>query len=280
VQNSDSKRFFVLNRGDDTITVINSELNTLDQCTPFLNKSGQTVTCHPTLPLSTASLTSSNAPVNCDLATNPTCGMGTIAGPVYAEYNIATAQLVVANYDGNSISVIDVSEDEYGNDSSTFGTTYTIPVGTNPASVTVLYDGSRAYTANQGDCTPDCTTSANGTVTVVNLSSHVVEKTLPVTGLPRTVVSTQNSEYSKVYVASPDSPYLTVLESTPTETDIVDTTILVQGNILDVRVSTQNGSSGSNTNNVSRVPGWGQPCNLPPAVMASTYTRKQCQAQP
>ena len=62
---------------------------------------------------------------------------------------------MVANYDGGTISVIDVSLDEYGNDSSTFGTTYTIPVGNtatpNPASVTVLYDGSKAYTANQND---------------------------------------------------------------------------------------------------------------------------------
>ena len=51
--------------------------------------------------------------------------------------------------------MIDVSLDEYGNDSATFGTTYTIPVGNtatpNPASVTVLYDGSKAYTANQND---------------------------------------------------------------------------------------------------------------------------------
>ena len=62
---------------------------------------------------------------------------------------------MVANYDGGTISVIDVSLDEYGNDSAAFGTTYTIPVGNtatpNPASVTVLYDGSKAYTANQND---------------------------------------------------------------------------------------------------------------------------------
>jgi hypothetical protein len=34
------------------------------------------------------------------------------------------------------------------------------------------------------------------------------------------------------------------------------------GNVVDVRVSTQNGISGS-ANDVSRVPGFGQPCNLP-----------------
>ena len=245
VQSPDSKRLFVLNRGSDTITVINSQNNTLDACTPFQNQNGQTVTCHPSLPLSTtAGLTGTNVPA--------------VAGPVYAEYNLATNQLIVANYDGGTISVIDVSLDEFGNDSATFGTTFTIPVGTNPASVTALYDGSRAYTANQTD----------QTVTVVNLSSHTVEKTVAVTGHPRTVASTQNSLYGKVYVASPDSPYLTILR---TDKDIVDATVLVQGNILDVRVTTQNAVS-SNANNVSRKPGFGQPCYLPGATAAASYT--------
>jgi DNA-binding beta-propeller fold protein YncE len=269
VQNNDNRRFFVLNRGDDTITVINSQLNTLDQCTPFMNQSGQTVTCHPTLPLSLSAVTATGI-----TPPNGTSGMTSIAGPVYAEFNAATSQLVVANYDGGTISVIDVSEDEYGNDSSTFGTTYTIPVGNNPASVTVLADGSRAYAANQTD----------GTVTIVDLSSHTVEKApLPVIGHPRTVVSTQNSEYGKVYVASPDSPYLTIIR---TDLDIVDTTILVEGNVVDVRVTTQTGTSGT-TNNVSRIPGWGQPCNLPPTASnptpAPTGTQtllQACQAIP
>lgn len=252
VQSNDNKRLFVLNRGDDTVTVINSQLNTLDQCTPFQNEDGQTVACHPILPLSLSAVTATGV-----TPPNGTSGMTAISGPIYAEYNAATSQLVIANYDGGTITVIDVSEDEYGNDSSTFGTTYTIPVGNHPASVTVLADGSRAYTANQSD----------GTVTIVDLSSHTVEKTpLPVIGHPRTVVSTQNSEYGKVYVASPDSPYLTIIR---TDLDIVDTTILVEGNIVDVRVTSQAGVSG-NSNNVSRIPGWGQPCNLPPTASNPT----------
>jgi YVTN family beta-propeller protein len=197
-------------------------------------------------------------------------GLPTTAGPVYAEYNAAKNLLVVADYTGKTISVIDVSLDEYGNDSATFGTTYTIPVGQNPASVTVLVDGSRAYTANQTD----------STVTIANLSSYTVEKTLPVTGYPRTVVSTQNSTYGKVYVGSPNTNYLTILR---TDQDIVDTTVLLEGDIVDVRVSTQNGASG-NSNVTSRVPGFGQPCNLPPGVMAtlypSGYTLANCQKQP
>jgi hypothetical protein len=203
--------------------------------------------------------------------------MGSIAGPVYAEYNVATQQLVVANYDGGSISVIDVSLDEYGNDSATFGTTYTIPVGNTatpePASVTVLADGSKAYTANQNDG------AENGTVTVVNLSTHTVEKTLTVVGHPRTVLSTENSEYAKIYVASPDSPYITIVQSTPTVTDLIDTTVLVEGDVVDLRVTTQNGTSGNPTDS-SRVPGYGQPCNLPPSLLPASYTLANCQAQP
>jgi YVTN family beta-propeller protein len=276
VESSDAKRLFVLNRGSDTITVINTQDDTLDSCTPFANQAGQTVTCHPTLPLSLTAVNTINAACTASGSTLPPCGgppngtsgMASTAGPVYAEYNAATSQLVIANYDGGTISIIDVSLDEWGNDSSTFGTTFTVPVGKNPASVTVLYDGSRAYTANQTD----------QTVSVVNLSSHTVVNTLPVTGHPRNVASTQNSSYGKVYVASPDSNVLTILR---TDQDIVDATQLVEGNIVDVRVSTQN-AVGGNLNSVSRVPGYGQPCNLPPSELATdaSLTITACQAQP
>jgi DNA-binding beta-propeller fold protein YncE len=276
VQTPDLQRLFVMNRGDDTITVINSKNNTPDSCTPFQNQNGQWITCHPTIHLPAGS------------------------GPIYAEYNAATQQLVVANYDGGTISVINATLDEYGNDYNTyanpsciasggttstyagcgaitggFGTVTTIPVGNtatpNPASVTVLYDGSKAYTANQNDGT------ANGTVTVVNLSTYTVEKTITVVGHPRTVVNTQNSEYAKIYVASPDSPYITIIESSPTVTDLVDTTVLVEGTVVDVRTTTQNGSSGNN-NYSSRVPGYGQPCNLPGSAPLASLAA--CQAIP
>lgn len=272
IQSPDTRRLFVLNRGSDTITVINSQNNALDACTPFTNQNGQPVTCHPCLPLTNASVVAGNGSTvtSCAEQTGSNLQASGLAGPVYGEYLPATQQLVVSNYDGNTISLIDVSLDQYGNDSPTFGTTFTIPVGTNPASVTALADGSRAYTANQTD----------GTVTIVNLSSHTVEKTLAVTGHPRTVVSTQNSLFGKVYVASPDSPYLTIIR---TDQDIIDTTILVQGNIVDVRTSTQNGTAG-NANTTSRRPGAGQPCYLPPALETATYgaayTLANCQTLP
>jgi DNA-binding beta-propeller fold protein YncE len=261
VQTPDLTRLFVLNRGDDTISVINTVNNALDSCTPFKNQAGQWVTCHPAIQLPAGS------------------------GPVFAEYNSTKQQLIVANYDGGTISVIDVPVDEYGNDANTyangtscstyadcgavsggFGTIHTIKVGTTatpyPASVTVLSDGTRAYTANQGDDNG----AGNGTVTVVNLNSYTAEKTLAVVGHPRTVVSTQNSTVAKVYAASPDSPYVTVIKDTGTSSDAVDTTILVEGKVVDVRVTTQNGSSG-NSFYSSRTPGYGQPCSLPPTKL-------------
>jgi len=225
VSSIDGKRLFVLNRGSDNITVINSQNNALNQCAPFINQNGQQVTCHPSIALPAG------------------------AGPVYAEYIATTQQLIVANYDGGTVSLIDVSLDQYGNDGPTFGTTFTIPAGHNPASVTALSDGSRAYTADQTD----------GTVHVLNLSSHTVEKVLQVSGHPRTVVSNSNSLYGKVYVASPDSTFLTILR---TDQDIVDTVVLIQGNIIDVRTTNQNGTRG-NANIYSRIPGGGQPCYVP-----------------
>jgi YVTN family beta-propeller protein len=271
VESSDGLRLFVLNRGSDTVSVIDTQNDRLDdQCpTGCVNKSGQTYHSHPTLPLSLSAVSATGiTPVN------GTTGMAQTAGPVYAEYNAATSQLVVANYDGGTVSIIDVSLDAYGNDSSTFGTTYTVGVGNNPASVTALYDGSRAYAANQSD----------GTVSVVYMStSHTVEKTLAVVGHPRTVVSIQNSEYGKVYVASPDNPDLTIISTGGTDPDIVDTTLsLLAGNILDVRVNSQN-AEGGNSNTESRLPGFGEPCNLPlsefnPAT-SSNPTLANCQAQ-
>lgn len=266
VATPDTKRVYVLNRGSDTISVINSQNDTLDSCvcppTGCINQNGQTYTCHPTLPLSTTAITNTGI-----TPPNGAAGLPAIAGPVYAEYNAATQQLVVSNFDGSTVNIIDVSLDEYGNDSSTFGTTYTVNVGKNPASVTVLNDGSRAYTANQTD----------GTVSIINLSSHTIETTLAVTGNPRTVVSTQNSLYGKVYVVSPNSPYVTVIR---TDQDIVSTTVLVQGNAIDARSTSQDGNSGDNTNLVSRMPGAGQPCFLPPSAFSSAapITLANCSA--
>jgi hypothetical protein len=51
----------------------------------------------------------------------------------------------------------------------------------------------------------------------------------------------------------------------------------VEGNIVDVRVSSQNGTAG-NSNTMSRRPGAGQPCYLPGAAAEATLVA--CQTLP
>jgi DNA-binding beta-propeller fold protein YncE len=206
----DTLRSFIMNRGSGTVTVINAQLNALDTTSPNLGP-------HATIPVG--------------------------AGPVFADYYRQGEVLVTANYDSNTISIIDVSLDVYGNDSTTFGKVLaTIPVGLHPVEVSVLQDGSRVYVANQGDIAA----GTPGSVSVVNLTNYTVEKTIPLTSNPHAIVSIYNYPIGKVYVTSQNSPYLTIIR---TDTDIISATPELQGNILDIRVSAQypgqsaNGSS-------------------------------------
>ena len=190
----DAQRTFIMNRGSGTVTVINSQLNAID-------------------------------------AQHPAITVG--AGPVYADYFRNGQVLVTANYDGNSISIIDASLDTYGNDSSTFGTVLaTVPVGLHPVEVAVLQDGSRVYVANQGDLNA----GTPGSVTIVNLTNYTVEKTIPLTSNPHAIGAIYNYPIGKVYVASQNSPYLTIIR---TDTDIVSNTVEMQGNIVEMHVNTQ-----------------------------------------
>ena len=218
IATADDKRTFILNRGSGTITVIDSQKNLLD-----------------TLTLSS-------------YLHNATIPVG--GGPVYADLYTQGALLVTANYDSNTVSIIDVSLDVYGNDSPNFGHVLaTVPVGNHPTEVTILQDGSRAYVANQGD----------QTVSVVNLSSFTVEKTIPVNGHPHAIASTYNAPIGKVYIVSPDSSLMTVIR---TDTDTISGTVQLQGNGVDVHTTAQYaGTSGTaaNNNTQSRSSGSGAP---------------------
>jgi YVTN family beta-propeller protein len=217
---ADGRRTFILNRGSGTITVIDSSKNQLDTNSP------STVMQNATIPVG--------------------------AGPVHADLYAPAALLVTANYDSDTISIINVSINgavQGFTDTANFGQVLaTVPVGHHPAAVTVLQDGSRVYVANEGD----------GTVTIVNLSSFTVEGTLAVNGHPRSIASTFNAPLGKVYTIAQDSPYLTVIR---TDTDIVSASILLQGNGVDVRTTTQFAGASAGTNNItqSRSVGSGAP---------------------
>ncbi len=201
VTSPDARRTFILNRGSGTVTVIDAQRNVIDDSTTskYLNKGG---------------------------AAYPATGTIAVgAGPVFAELYAQSSVLVTANYDSNTVSFIDVSLDVFGNDSPNFGRVLaTVPVGNRPSALTVLGDGSRAYVANQGDAT----------VSVVNLSSFAVVKTIPVSGHPRSIASTYNAPIGKVYTTATDSSVLTVIR---TDADFVSATIQLQGSGVDVRTT-------------------------------------------
>jgi YVTN family beta-propeller protein len=192
----DGQRVFIMNRGSGTVTVINSQLNAIDR----VNGTG-------TIPVG--------------------------AGPVFADYYKNGQVLVTANYDSNTISLIDTSLDIYGNDSATFGTVLaTIPVGLHPVEVAVLQDGSRVYVANQGDITA----GTPGSVSVVDLRNYQVLKTIPLTSNPHAIAAVYNYPIGKVYVASQNSSFLTIIR---TDTDVVSDAMEMEGNIVDMHVNAQ-----------------------------------------
>jgi uncharacterized spore protein YtfJ len=216
----DTLRDFIMNRGSGTVTVINSQLNAIDVAYP----------------------------------TGIALPSG--AGPVYADYYRTGQLLVTANYDGNSISIIDASLDTYGNDSATFGKVLaTVPVGLHPVELSVLQDGSRVYVANQGDINA----GTPGSVSIVNLQNYTVEKTIPLTANPHAIGAIYNYPIGKVYVASQNSPYLTIIR---TDSDIVSDTVELEGNIVEMHVSAQypgQASGASNYQTESRSVGSGAP---------------------
>ncbi|MGC1362744.1 MAG: hypothetical protein WA826_16345 [Silvibacterium sp.] len=239
ITSQDGRRAFILNRGSGTITVINSQTNQLDtvNASAYLNGTGTINLCNGATPCN--------------------------AGPVYADFYTPGNLLVVSNYDNDTVSVIDTSLDIYGNDSSTFGKVVaTIPVGHEPAAVSVLQDGSRAYVANELD----------GTVTVVSLTSFTPLSTIQlppvpaptptdpnntVTAQPRSIVSNYNYPAGNVFVAAQNSPFVTVIR---TDTDVISAQILVQGNVVDLHTSSQYAAQASVNNNIqSRSVGSGAP---------------------
>ena len=247
IMSPDFLRAYVLNRGSGTITVINSQTNALD-----------------------SSANTANGTPGATIAVG--------AGPVYADLYPPSSLLVTANYDSDSVSIINVPTDIYQNDGPTFGTPNGCPTGTTsgagcaislktvaspsakgPIAVTILRDGSRAYVANQLDCS----------VSVVNLSSFIVTKTIPLGAggcHPKSIASVYSTPAAVVMVASSDSDVLTAIN---TETDTVSASVQLPGDALTVLSTTQNAATSVNSIVNSNATGLGVPC-------ASTDTSPFC----
>lgn len=230
----DGGRSFIVNRGDDSVSVIDVPRAALD-----------------------STILLSSGPSH--------------AGPVYAEYVPRLGKLLVANYENDTVSIINVQVQSNGTDGPNFGNVVaTVDLWNHvqhtgnkyPAAISALPDGSRAYIANQGD----------GTISVLDLRLNEVVSTLTLTNgsHPRSIAvmsnAATNSLFAKIYVATPDSPVIPYL-------DAVDNFLYAPNscglcsynmtNITDLRASTQNASVGGNNSTSSRTPGAGAPCELP-----------------
>ncbi|HZD76811.1 MAG TPA: hypothetical protein VE218_07390 [Acidobacteriaceae bacterium] len=228
IMSGDSNRAFILNRGSNDVTVLNVQQNAIDSI-------------HPTL----------------------TLGTGTVPGlgPVHAAIYQPGGLLVTANYDSNTVTVINVGLDIFGNDAPNFGETHTIPVGRGPVAVTILQDGSRAYVANQLD----------STVSVVDLTNFAVTTTIPVYqgGHPDSIASVSGIGTGQVFVLAKDSQYITAIR---TDTDQVSANIFLQSFGIALRSTTETAGGPSNSppggsngqfNSIiaSQAAGQGVPCN-------------------
>lgn len=222
VMTPDNNRAFILNKGSNSVSVINVNTNQLD-----------------------ASPTANPIPVG--------------GGPVWADLYYQGSLLVTANATGNSISIISIPicsivalptnpacDASNPTDAAGFGTVLaTVPVGTDPQMVTVLQDGTRAYVANTNP-------GGTGSVSVVNLGTYTVTKTIPFDGVlnsdgsqninhgpachPNFINSTAGTPTGKVYVTCADGNFMTILE---TDTDTVRTLINLQGKAVQMRVTSQ-----------------------------------------
>ncbi len=149
--------------------------------------------------------------------------------PVWADIDVTGNQLVVANSGSNSVTIINIALDVFGNNAPGFGAAVTVPVGLNPVAVSVLQDGTRAYTAN----------SVDGTISVVNLQTKTLTHTITLpaaNGHPTSIAATTGTPKGLVFVTAPDSQMLSIIR---TDTDSLDSSLQVNGAGASVRLTAQ-----------------------------------------
>ncbi len=227
VMTADTRRAFILNKGSNSVSVINAQTNALD------------------------SFSASASP--------GTINVGT--APVWADFAPTRNEMLVANQgDGNtngSVSIVNIPlctattvtsnpNCDVNNpvDAVGFGQVLAnIPVGVNPQQITVLQDGTLAYVSNAGNTAAGIA----GSVSVINLNTQTVIATIPavnstdpndglIHGHPGFIASTTGQPTGKVYITAPDSTDMTVIR---TDTNAVQTHVPLQSKGVMVRVNAQ-----------------------------------------
>ena len=226
VMTADSRRAFILNKTDGTVSVINAQTNALDSF-----NSGAGVSS--TIPVGAAPVWADFAPPLTELVV-ANQGNGVTAGSVtIINIPLCSSSTITSNPNCDASNPVDAVG---------FGQVVAnIPVGINPVMVAVLQDGSQAFVANQGNAA----LGIAGSISVINLSTNTVVATLPagastneadtlVHGHPTWIAATTGTPTGKVYVTSLDSSDLTIIR---TDTDVVQTHLTLQGMGVSVRVT-------------------------------------------
>ena len=222
VMTVDDRRAFVMNQGDNTVSVINTQTNALD-------------TKISTIPVGTQPLWADTVP-GLDELVVLNRGTGTTPGSLsIISIPLCSSAALPTNPNCDPTNPVDAA---------TFGQVVaTVPVGINPIMVSVLGDYTRAYVANAGDpalaCAPDGVAVPGKfttcTISVVNLTSNTVTATIPISGHPAWIATAASQPTGKVYVVCKDSQVMTVIK---TDSDRVWTTIPLQGFGVSVRMNT------------------------------------------
>jgi YVTN family beta-propeller protein len=199
VMTADGNRAFIMNQGSNTVTVINSQTNAIDNFSTYPNG---------TIPVGTAPVWADFAPTLNEMVV-ANAGDGVHPGSVsIISIPLCSASTVVTNPNCDASNPVDAAG---------FGTVVAnIPVGINPFQVQVIQDGSQAVVANAGNAADP----NSGSIMFINLATNTVVATIPaetgadgvqdqyVHGSPTSIAVTTGTPTGKVYVVSSGSTHL------------------------------------------------------------------------
>lgn len=193
VMTGDGRRAFIMNRGSNSVTVVNAQTNSIDNFSSFPNG---------TIPVGTAPVWADFAPTLNEMAV-VNSGDGSTPGSVsIISIPLCSASTVVSNPNCDLNNPVDAVG---------FGTIVaTIPVGVNPVQVAILQDGTQAVVANAGNAAAGIA----GSISIINLATDQVVATIPATsgtdgaadltvhGTPTYIAVTTGTPTGKAYVVS------------------------------------------------------------------------------
>ena len=204
------KKIYVVNHGDNSVTVIDTSNNSVVTTVSDPNASSPVWAVPSADSSHVFVINQGSSNVSVINATNDTIVATLPIGnsPNYAVFDTQNQRVIVTN-PGNGISQGSVSVINADPTSPLFETVTNIPVGINPRSVTALANGTRVYVTNTG----------SNSISVINSLSLSVSKTITVGTAPISIAS--DGESQKVYAANRDSHDVSII-NTSTDTEVSD----------------------------------------------------------